>query len=170
MIKIELAGPEDVEQLVETCIRAFHADVEFLPPGTQPGGPPGYDSEDWNLDIMDVGIYYKICLDEKIVGGLILFDMHNYGRPAGTWNLGRIWVDQRFQSQGIGEEAIRLMFEKHPEPTYWWLDTPDWATRNHHFYEKVGFTLREITEIEAETGWASYIYERHCPQTEKKPA
>lgn len=164
MIKIELAAPEDAKQLIETCIRAFHADVEYFPPGTQPGGPPGYDSEEWNIEMMEEGVYYKICVDGEVVGGLILFDMHQYGRPAGEWNLGRIWVDKRRQSLGIGQEAVRQMFEAHPEPTYWWLGTPDWATRNHHFYEKVGFTLREITDIEPETGWASYIYERRCPQ------
>ena len=91
MIELRIAGPADAEVLVETCISAFHADHEFLLPGTPPGGPPGYDSPEWQIEMMKQGFYYTILYEGEIVGGLILFDLSKFGRAPGHWNLGRIW-------------------------------------------------------------------------------
>ena len=97
--------------------------------------------------------------DDRIVGGMILFDLQKYGQPSGHWNLGRMWVDSRFHNQGIGQEAIRQMFERYPEAVCWRLETPEWAIRNHHFYEKAGFRLKDKTVVDPKTGWADFIYE-----------
>ena len=50
MIKIGKAKEKDIHELTKTCVRAFHADLIYLPPGSESQGPPGYDNEDWNLE------------------------------------------------------------------------------------------------------------------------
>lgn len=64
-----------------------------------------------------------------------------------------------FQNQGIGQEALKLMFEKHSDVHKWTLGTPNWAVRNHHFYERVGFKKVLETEVSPELGWSSFEYE-----------
>ena len=70
-VEVQLAQIEDGEVLTETCKNAFDSDSEFGSPG--PGGPPGYDSLEWNVDKIKNRYlnYYKILTDQEIVGGFI---------------------------------------------------------------------------------------------------
>lgn len=57
----------------------------------------------------------------------------------GMFELGRIYIDPDFQDRGIGTQAMQFIEQAHPGARRWRLGTPIWATRNHHFYEKVGY-------------------------------
>ena len=160
MVTISLATKEDLQQLVSTCIRAFHADVLFTPPEIPPQGPPGYDSPEWNLNQIEQTIYYAIRKDRGVIGGIILFDMDRYADQKGVFNIGRIWVDPYYQNQGIGQEAMSQMFSTHPEVKKWRLGTPSFAGRNQHFYEKMGFLKIVETEVDPQLGWGSIEYEK----------
>ena len=35
----------------------------------------------------------------------------------------------------------------------------EWATRNRHFYQKMGFTVLEVTALDPNLGWRSVEYE-----------
>jgi len=107
------------------------------------GGPPGYDSVDWNADWIAKTPYYKILCDGQIVGEIIVFDI---GR--GHYELGRIYIDPDVQNRGIGQQAVKQMFEAFPEAVKWTLGTPSWAIRNRHFYEKMGFVKVRETEVD----------------------
>ena len=134
MVRIESATLGDVEKLTEIQTRTFDDDNKWKPSGCSLEGPPGYDSVDWNAGWIVRTPYYRIVFDGQIVGGLIVFDL-----GEGCYELGRIWVDPDFQNRGIGQHAVRLVFETFPEATRWTVGTPSWAVRNQHFYEKVGF-------------------------------
>ena len=71
-IKIRRAVAEDAEVLTEICKRAFDSDSEFGEPG--PGGPPGYDSIEWNLQCINNRYlrFYSILKEDNIVGGFIV--------------------------------------------------------------------------------------------------
>lgn len=43
------------------------------------------------------------------------------------------------QGQGIGQRLWRHIEQTYPAKS-WVLDTPTWAVRCHHFYERCGFT------------------------------
>jgi GNAT superfamily N-acetyltransferase len=159
MIKIIRAKVEDVEILIETCVNAFHSDLRFHLFGTEPSGPPGYDSLQWNLARIRDAFYYKIIMDGNIVGGMILFK-EGSKQDRVEMVLGRIWVDPLYQNLGIGQEAIRQMYNHHQEVTRWRLDTPSYATRNHQFYEKMGFRMLYETEVDPDLGWSSFEYEK----------
>ena len=164
MIELIQAIPEDIAALTETQRRTFLDDNKNKPPGCDLGGPPGFDSPAWNLSWLGKTPYYKIVYQGEIAGGLILFPMGDPSEAQGEAHIevGRIWVDPLLQNRGIGQAAMRAMFELHPQTVKWTLGTPEWAQRNHHFYEKLGFVKVRETPVEPELGWAGYEYERIC--------
>ena len=75
------------------------------------------------------------------------------------YELGRIYIDPAYQGQGIGAIAMRWIETAFPARR-WTLDTPGWATRNHHFYEKLGYVrLRE----EGTPPHTMIFYEKRLP-------
>lgn len=136
-VTFENASPADAAALTEISRRTFDDDSRrFL--GRATGGPPGYDSAPWQAQMMRRGQYVKILADGQLVGGLIVFRM-----GKAHYELSRIFIDPAHQDQGLGGQAMRWIETAFPARR-WTLDTPGWATRNHHFYEKVGYVrLRE---------------------------
>ena len=49
-----------------------------------------------------------------------------------------IYVTPEQHGRGIGTRAMRFVEGAH-RATRWTLDTPSWAVRNQHFYEKLGY-------------------------------
>ncbi|MFD2875681.1 GNAT family N-acetyltransferase [Paenibacillus rhizoplanae] len=75
------------------------------------------------------------------------------------------FIDPLYQNQGFGHEALHFLFVQYPAAKRWTLDTPSWAVRNHHFYEKHGFI--RIGEIyDAESSQSIWEYERTGPLAE----
>ncbi len=131
-VSIERATPADVEKLVEVQIAAFHDDARLYP-GVTLGGPPGYDSVEHTLDMIHSYDYYKMQVDGQIVGGVMVTD-----EGEGHMHLAVIFIDPSYHSRGIGTQTIEFVERTYPAKK-WTLDTPDYATRNHHFYEKFGY-------------------------------
>ena len=156
-ITIERATREDAEELTEIQTRTFKDDNKLKPPGCIMGGPPGYDSVDWNAGWIAKTPYFKILFDGQIVGGIIVFDM-----GQGCYEVGRIYVDPDLQNRRIGQQALKLMFRAFPEARKWILGTPGWAIRNQHFYEKMGFVKLRETEVDPDLGWSGVEYEKSC--------
>lgn len=137
-ISIERAVPEDAERLVHVQIAAFHYDSELYP-GVETGGPPGYDSVPHMLEKIERDECYIILDAGRCIGGLVLFDKGN-----GHYHLDVIFIDPAYQNRGIGSQAIQFIEQVYPA-NCWTLDTPQWAVRNQHFYEKFGYVkVREF--------------------------
>jgi ribosomal protein S18 acetylase RimI-like enzyme len=145
-IAFKRATVADADELVAVQIAAFHNDA-LLYPGVEIGGPPGYDSvEHMRMRIQEAECYSMMDAG-RIIGGIVAFDMGH-----GHVHVGQIFIDPAYQNRGIGTQAMRFL-----EQTYaarlWTLDTPTWAVRNQHFYEKLGYvrvkeeTLPDITLI-----------------------
>lgn len=139
-IEIRRAIAEDAEVLTEICRRAFDSDSEFGEPDS--GGPPGYDSVDWNLQRINNRYlqYYSILKDGSIVGGFIVGD-----RGPGYQVCERIWIDPNHMREGIGTKAFELVWKQYPTADLWALGTPEWNTRTKPFYESLGFVQIGIT-------------------------
>ena len=118
MGEIEKATLEDTERLTEIQTRTFQDDNKLKPPGCNMGGPPGYDSVNWNAGWIEKTPYYKILYNGQIVGGIIIFELGEK-----RYELGRMWVDPDFQNRRIGRQAARQMFEAFPEADQWILGT-----------------------------------------------
>jgi GNAT superfamily N-acetyltransferase len=132
VIQCKKATPQDSAALARISGRAFHSDIHCGAPGL--GGPPGYDSEQWQRKMMRVGDYYKILVGDQIVGGFIVLR-----KGPREYELGRIFVDPDYQNQGVGTQAMEFLGEEYPLAKRWTLGTPAWNRRTRHFYKKVGF-------------------------------
>ncbi|MHA2078876.1 MAG: GNAT family N-acetyltransferase [Candidatus Thorarchaeota archaeon] len=151
-IIIQLAEIEDAEVLTETCKKAFDSDSEFGAPG--PGGPPGYDSLEWNIDKIKNRYlrYYKILDENDIVGGFIVGD-----RGPNYQVCERIWIDPDQMRKGMGTSAFNLIWEEFPSADLWVLGTPEWNTRTNPFYQSIGFDKIGTTH---EYSWDGIYYEK----------
>lgn len=132
MIQFAKAKPEDAEVLAMASQKAFDYDINYGAPSV--GGPPGYKSDKWQTRMMQVGDYYKIVADDRIIGGIIVFSQR-----AGQYELGRIFIEPGSQNKGIGSLAMEFLEQTYPPATRFTLGTPRWAFRNHHFYQKMGY-------------------------------
>jgi replication factor A1 len=151
-ISLQPAAMNDAEVLTDTCKRAFDSDAEFGSPG--PGGPPGYDSLEWNIDKIRNRYlhYYKILAGTEIVGGFIVGD-----RGQDYMVCERIWIDPDQMRKGMGTRAFNLIWNLFPSADLWVLGTPEWNTRTNPFYQSIGFVQIGKTH---EYSWDGIYYEK----------
>ncbi|WP_269083163.1 GNAT family N-acetyltransferase [Ornithinibacillus californiensis] len=50
-----------------------------------------------------------------------------------------MFLAKKQQNKGLGSQIMQLIEREFPKATEWSLDTPHLNTRNHHFYEKLGY-------------------------------
>jgi ribosomal protein S18 acetylase RimI-like enzyme len=134
---LQRAGPEDAAELATISKRAFDGDIAYGAPGPEPGGPPGYDSPDWQARVMTWhgATYFKIVSEGRLIGGAICF-----AQSGDRVHLGRVYLEPALQNQGLGRRAMALVMAEYPAARLWTLETPEWNQRTQHFYERVGFT------------------------------
>jgi len=172
-VRLEPATPDDAGPLTVIQGRAFHDDIRFIPPedrqrlleAEDPSqGPPGVTDIEWTRRVIEHPdtVYYKILLGDRLVGGVIVADAPKYSDQ----NFWRIFIEPVYQSRGIGTEAFRQIYRLHPGVEAWRLGTPEWATRNHHFYQRVGFRLLEIRPA-GDEWFRGYEYINDSPQDER---
>jgi replication factor A1 len=155
-VELQPASIEDADILTETCRKAFDSDSEFGAPG--PGGPPGYDSLEWNIDKIKNRYlhYYKILSGNEIVGGFIVGD-----RGPDYMVCERIWVDPDQMRKGIGSRTFDLIWNLYPSADLWALGTPEWNTRTNPFYQSIGFVQIGKTR---DHSWDGIYYEKRITE------
>ncbi len=104
---------------------------------------------------MGSGDCYKIVLNDKLIGAFIVFKDYP---QKGSNVLGTIFLDPEFQNHGIGTYTMEYIHRSFPA-TRWILDTPEWHTRNHYFYEKLGYRAVGKQE-EPLAGFTLRIYQK----------
>ena len=88
---------------------------------------------------IDGGMAYRIMLDGRKVGGVVLKVDGERG------NLELLFVSPHEHSRGIGYAAWREVERMHPEVTVWETVTPYFEKRNIHFYvNRCGFHIVEF--------------------------
>lgn len=139
-LHFERMTADDIPEQTAIMTRAFDDEAQRFQ-GKPKGGPPGYDTgeflQKWAFD--EGGLGWKIIADGKAVGAFILFV-----DPGKDCWLGNIFVDPDYQNKNIGTQTWKFIEKTYPDATAWMLGTPTWATRNHHFYEKLGFVQIKI--------------------------
>jgi len=151
--KIELknASKEDAEILANLSKRAFETDIRAGSPFKE-GGPPGYDSPQFQLFMMKHLTYQKIFFNGQIVGGVA----YN-SKKSNHFILERIFIDPQFHNRAIATATMNILFQKYPN-IVWTLDTPEWNIRTKHFYEKLGF--QQVGWEDMEGDWRCIWYQR----------
>jgi len=151
-LAFEPATPADAQTLIDIQIRAFHEDAKIYP-NVEIGGPPHYDSVEVMLNDIEKHHCHKIVLDGTIIGGLIIMN-----RGEGHYHLHIIHIHPNYHNRGIGSQAMTFMEATYPA-TLWSLDTPAYATRNHHFYHKLGYI--KIGEVTEPDGFLLFSYKKY---------
>ena len=149
---------EDLPELTEVMTRAFDNDAQKHR-GLEKGGPEGYDNGDffrtWLLPYKE-SVGYKILSKDKVIGGIIVWIL-----PEGDNILGTIFVDPPYQDRGVGTRTWQFIEATYPETKSWRLATPDWATKNHHFYAvKCGFSKVESDPLISDPPEEASIYRK----------
>ncbi|MFX1318201.1 MAG: GNAT family N-acetyltransferase [Promethearchaeota archaeon] len=153
-LRYERATEDDIPAMTAVMTRSFDDDSQRFR-GEPEGGPDGYNDGRFFQQWMQQGKCWKILLGDQLIGAFLIF----VGYPEkGSNALGTIFLDPEFQDQGIGSAVM-----DHVHRTFaakrWILDTPEWHTRNHHFYEKLGY--RKIGEQEEpHAGFTLRIYQK----------
>ncbi|MGN4422926.1 GNAT family N-acetyltransferase [Bacillus cereus group sp. MYBK30-1] len=148
IISIEKATILDAEKLTEIMKRTFDEEAKQWLPDQEKIidyniQPPGYSSVEMTIYSIEELNYFKVILDEEIVGGIIVtISGKSYGR------IDRIFVDPIHQGKGIGSQVIDLIEEEFPSVRIWDLETSSRQINNHHFYKKMGYET--IFEMEDE--------------------
>ncbi|MGN5653168.1 GNAT family N-acetyltransferase [Bacillus sp. Brlt_9] len=141
IISIEKATILDAEKLTEIMTKTFDEEAkrwlygqgDVIDYNIQ---PPGYSSVEmmrYSIDELDC---YKVIMDRKIIGGIIVtISGKSYGR------IDRIFVDPVYQGKGIGSYVVNLIEEEYPSIRIWDLETSSRQLNNHHFYKKMGYEI-----------------------------
>jgi GNAT superfamily N-acetyltransferase len=158
MIALSKATESDLSQLRELAVLAFADDEQYKPVGALPGGPPSHDSIQKHREWLNSMDYHKCTQDGEIIGSCIL-DIH---LDRGT--IHGIHVKPESMGKGIGSWILSEAQRIYPQVCSWILETPDYAKRNHLFYEKNGFTLSGVTPIDTALGFGFYIYKKVAQQ------
>ena len=88
---------------------------------------------------IDAGMAYRIMLDGRKVGGVVITVDGERG------NLDLLFVSPQEHSKGIGLAAWREVEKLHPKVTVWETVTPYFEKRNIHFYvNRCGFHIVEF--------------------------
>jgi GNAT superfamily N-acetyltransferase len=150
MVNFALAEMKDSEALRDISLKAFDDDLKKY--GQL---PPGIDSIRWHTSKIENGMYYKIMLDDCIVGGINLYDLGNE-----NFCLGAIFVSPEYQNHGIGSKTIEFIEKKYSWVKRWTLDTPYLNTRGHRFYERHGYKKIDELQPEKDVEFYLFIYEK----------
>jgi len=150
-IELKNASNEDAEILANLSKRAFETDIIVGSPFKE-GGPPGYDSPQFQIFMMKHLTYQKIFFNDQIVGGVA----YN-SKKSNHFILERIFIDPQFHNRGIATEAMNILFTEYPN-VVWTLGTPEWNVRTKHFYEKIGFY--QVGWEDMEEAWRGRWYQR----------
>lgn len=135
---------------MQAQIAAFHHD-SVMYPGVEIGGPPGYDSVEQMREKIEQDETYKIVHEGRCIGGIVVF-----AKGQGHYHLDVIFIEPTWHNRGIGSQAMEFLERMYPA-RLWTLDTPTYALRNQHFYEKFGYMKVAEHEIE---GTPLFAYEK----------
>jgi GNAT superfamily N-acetyltransferase len=150
LLEFKKALIEDLPKLVKVAISSFAEDkIKY---GSM---PPGVDEESQHNTYLNEAEYFKIIKDSIIIGGIIVFKGND-----GGYTLGSIFIEPKFQNQGIGKESIMFIESYFKDAKKWSLDTPYLSFRNHHFYEKMGYIKKGETNPEANSKFYLFLYEK----------
>ena len=140
---------EDAQKLIEVQNKSFYDDFCAY------GKCPVYNE---SLQAMENhiknAIVYKILNDKEIIGDIIVRDNEN-----NKYYLRVISIIPEYQNLGIGQKAIMHIENDISNAVDWELITSFKSYRNHHFYEKMGYSkIREYVQSDILT---MFVYKKY---------
>ncbi len=157
-LTLALINQDDIPVVAALAGAAFREDAAHMPNLPQGAQSTVYDDFGKHAEWMRDKMYYKCTDGDSLVGSLIL---QIEGETGSIFGL-HVAPDQ--MNQGIGSWILGSGMELWPRVAIWSLETPDYAIRNHHFYEKNGFLKVGHTPAVPEIGFGFVQYEKRTQQ------
>lgn len=146
------AREDDLPELVDLAVSAYRDDDRYKPPGIAKGGPPGHDRLERHRSWLTTH-RYLVCQYRGCIAGSMTIE------PTGTKaRIHGLQVKASMMGMGVGSWMMEAVEAVLPTVVYWELETPDYATRNHRFYEKCGFRLEQILNQDPDLGFGFHKY------------
>lgn len=82
----------------------------------------------------EIGDYYKILFDDKLVGSVFIFE-----KSPGIMKLHIINILEEFQGKGIAKETMKRIETLYPEAEKWELEIIAVEIKNYSLYENMGY-------------------------------
>ena len=149
-MKIQLVKESDAQKMLEVALEAFAEDAEKY--GSP---PPKIDTLEWRHPRQYNGIYYKLLLEDEIIGG---FRIINKG--DGHYYFASAFITPQYQNRGYGSEVMKFIDKEFSNVKKWTLDTPYKSYRNHYFYEKHGFVKHDEVKPVPKNDFTLFLYEK----------
>lgn len=144
-MKLVRAEITDSETLLNIQKQAFEHITEKY--GDFDGNPYFMEKSRMDFNIKyHLGKYYKVVVDDEIIGGIFGFELDE----AGQMQIDQIYIMPKYQRLGYGTKAMEEFIKYNPDIKEWYLDT---IIDNDHltlFYERLGFTTYE--EVDEDEG------------------
>ncbi|WP_199880558.1 GNAT family N-acetyltransferase [Bacillus massiliglaciei] len=81
--------------------------------------------------------HFTILDGETIIGAI---DVRGHQEHR---HIDKLFIAPSYQNKGAGTAAMEFLKNQFPDAQRWSLYTPSLSFRNHHFYEKSGFTKKK---------------------------
>ena len=146
-VTLAQAKGEDAEALKAISVEAFTDDYELY--GSY---PPGIESLDWHTAEIETGHYYKVIYEDALAGGIYVILT-----GVDQIEIKYLFISGNFQNKRIGSVTMELIEKQYPNARIWTLVTPFKAYRNHHFYEKCGYS--KVGEFQPDPTREFKVYE-----------
>ena len=156
-VRLELLKPQDEEQFIKDNQAAFNYGAEQY-----------FNEQELNEQYEEEGqiisrktilnsihhegfIAYRIIVDDKKVGGIIINLKNDFGE------LEIFFVVPSYESKGVGQAAWKEVERLHPQIKVWETVTPYFEKRNIHFYvNKLRFHIVEF--------YSEFDKDKHLPE------
>lgn len=127
---------KDIPILTPIMKAAFDADTRMHTDLSE-DGPRGYDTGELLERLLKrENADSKVILrDGQMIGEYTIIKGRDY------FTLDMLFLNPQYESMGIGEIVWGDIERAYPEAAGWYVETPAYSTRNHHFYKKCGFKI-----------------------------
>lgn len=121
-------------------------------------GPTGYDTGELleKLLVLPQSVSKVIYYEGQIIGEYTIVYNDN------VFTLEMFFIDPNYHSKGIGTMVWNEIETTYEDVKTWVLETPDYSTRNHHFYEKCGF--KKVKECVYSADAKSFLFEKNIEE------
>jgi GNAT superfamily N-acetyltransferase len=148
-LMIKRSGLNDVDRLLTIQKQAFAEDYQLYE--DHQTTPVNETKEKLIINIKHA-IHYTIWFNHVIIGGI------DIRKKEHTLLLDKLFLANEYQNKGIGSKIMKLIEAEFPVIKVWRLYTPYLNTKNHHFYEKLGY--KKIGEIQLTEKLLLFKYEK----------
>lgn len=141
----------DIESLIPIMKSSFDLDTK-MHTNLEEDGPKGYDNGEllkklMKLEDAEIKVIY---LDSVMIGSYTII------KSKDIYTLEMLFIRPDYTSKGIGSRVWKDIETAYNGVKTWFVETPGYSKRNHHFYEKCGF--KKMNEKLYGDGEKSFIF------------